>query len=58
MSTIVIQGRVGKAMDDRDATVSVGGHMANSDITYNRTIGDFGAAGETTSRDMGATGNG
>ena len=55
MKTMVVQGRVGKAMDDRDMTVSVGGHMANSDITYNRTIGDFGTAGETTSRDMGAT---
>jgi hypothetical protein len=55
MSTIVIQGRVGKAMDDRDATVSVGAHMANSDISYSRTIGDFSAAGETASKDMGAT---
>ena len=55
MSTMVIQGRVGKAMDDRDMTVSVGGHMANSDISYSRTIGDFSAAGETTSKDMGAT---
>ena len=55
MSTMVIQGRVGKAMDDRDMTVSVGGHVANSDISYSRTIGDFGASGETTSKDMGAT---
>jgi len=55
MSTTVIQGRVGKALDNRDATVSVGAHMANSDITYSRTIGDFGAAGETTARDLGAT---
>jgi len=55
MSTMIIQGRVGKTLDNRDATVSVGAHMANSDISYNRTIGDFGAAGETTSRDMGAT---
>ena len=52
MSTMVIQGRVGKALDNRDATVSVGAHIANSDISYNRTIGDFGAAGETTSRDI------
>ena len=55
MSTTVIQGRVGKALDNRDATVSVGAHMANSDIAYSRTIGDFGAAGETTARDLGAT---
>ena len=55
MSTIVIQGRVGKALDNRDATVSVGAHMANSDISYSRTIGDFSAEGETTARDMGAT---
>jgi hypothetical protein len=55
MSTMIIQGRVGKALDNRDATVSVGAHMANSDLSYNRTIGDFSAAGETTNRDMGAT---
>ena len=55
MSTTIIQGRVGKALDGRDATVSVGAHMANSDITYSRTIGDFSAAGETTARDIGAT---
>ena len=55
MNTMVIQGRVGKAMDDRDMTVSVGGHIANSDISYSRTIGDFSAAGETASKDMGVT---
>ena len=53
MTTTVLQGRIGKALDDRDMTIGVGGHLANSDITYNRTIGDFSAAGETTARDMG-----
>ena len=55
MKTIVVQGRVGKALDNRDLTIGVGAHMANSDISYTRTIGDFSAAGETTSRDVGAT---
>ena len=53
MTTTVLQGRIGKALDDRDMTIGVGAHMANSDISYNRTIGDFSAAGETTARDMG-----
>jgi hypothetical protein len=53
MTTTVLQGRVGKALDDRDATISVGGHLSNSDISYSRTIGDFSAQGETTARDVG-----
>jgi len=53
MTTTVLQGRVGKALEDKDMTIGVGAHMANSDISYNRTIGDFSAAGETTARDMG-----
>jgi len=55
MKTIVVQGRVGKALDNRDLTIGVGARMANSDISYTRTIGDFSTAGETTSRDVGAT---
>jgi hypothetical protein len=53
MNTSTLQVRVGKALDNKDATVSVGGHLSNSDLSYNRTIGDFGAAGETTARDVG-----
>jgi hypothetical protein len=55
MNTMVVQGRVGKALDNRDATIIVGGHVANSDINYSRTIGDFSAEGETSSSDVGAT---
>jgi hypothetical protein len=55
LSTTVIQGRVGKALDDRDMTIVVGGKHATSDLSYTRTIGDFSAAGETSSRDMSAT---
>ena len=55
MNTTTLQVRVGKALDNRDATVSVGGHLSNSDLTYNRTVGDFDAAGETSARDLGAT---
>ena len=54
MQTTMLQGRVGKALDDRDLTVGVSGHVANSDLEYTRTIGDFNAAGATSSRDMGA----
>jgi hypothetical protein len=55
LSTTVIQGRAGKALDDRDMTIVVGGKLATSDLSYTRTIGDFSAAGETSSRDMSAT---
>jgi hypothetical protein len=53
MTTTVLQGRVGKALDNKDATVSVGAHVANSNLSYSRTIGDFGAAGSTSARDIG-----
>jgi len=55
MNTTTLQVRVGKALDNRDATVSVSGHLSNSDLTYNRTIGNFSAAGETSARDVGIT---
>jgi hypothetical protein len=55
LSTTVIQGRAGKALDDRDMTIVVGGKHATSDLSYTRTIGDFSAAGETSSRDISAT---
>ena len=53
MTTTLLQGRVGKALDNKDATVSVGAHVANSNLSYSRTIGDFGAAGSTSARDIG-----
>ena len=55
MTTTLLQGRVGKALDNKDATVSVGAHVANSNLSYSRTIGDFGAAGSTSARDIGVT---
>jgi len=55
MTTMVIQGRVGKALDDRDMTVGVSGKLASSDLSYTRTIGDFSAAGETSSTDVSAS---
>jgi hypothetical protein len=51
LSTTVIQGRVGKALDNRDMTVVVAGKHASNDLSYTRTIGDFSAAGETSSKD-------
>ena len=53
MTTTLLQGRVGKALDNKDATVSVGAHVANSNLSYSRTIGDFGAVGSTSARDIG-----
>jgi len=54
MESMMLQGRVGKALDDRDITIGVGAHVHNSDIEYSRTIGDFSAAGSTSASDIGA----
>lgn len=53
MSTTTLQARVGKALDDKDLTIGVSGHLSNSDLSYSRDIGDFSAAGSTTARDVG-----
>ena len=53
MKTTVLQGRVGKALDDRDVTLGIGAHVANSELAYSRTIGTFSAQGDTNARDMG-----
>jgi len=55
MSTTHFGARVGKALDSRDLTIGVSGNIANNDVSYTRTIGDFEAAGETTQRDMWGT---
>ena len=55
MSTTHFGARVGKHLDGRDLTVGVEGNVANSDVSYTRTIGDFEAAGETAQRDMWGT---
>ena len=46
---------VGKAIDDRDLTIVGSGNIAVSDLSYNRTIGDFNAAGTTSSTDVWGT---
>ena len=55
MSTTHFGARVGKHLDGRDITVGVEGNIANSDVSYTRTIGDFEAAGETAQSDMWGT---
>ena len=55
MSTTHFGIEVGKALDNRDLTVSVGGNVANSDISWDRTIGDFAAHGETSVSDTWGT---
>jgi hypothetical protein len=49
MATTQFGVKVGKALDSRDLTVSGEGHVANSELAYDRTVGDFGAAGSTES---------
>jgi hypothetical protein len=55
MSTTHFGVEVGKALDNRDLTVIVGGNVANSDISWDRTIGDFAAHGETSVSDTWGT---
>ena len=55
MSTTHFGIEVGKALDNRDLTVSVGGNIANSDISWDRNIGTFAAHGETSVSDTWGT---
>jgi len=55
MSTTHFGARVGKHLDGKDLTVGVEGNIANSELTYNRNIGDFSSGGETAQRDMWGT---
>jgi hypothetical protein len=55
MSTTVLSVRASKHIDDRDMTVSGTVNTSNTDLSYTRTIGDFSAAGSTTSSDRWAT---
>ena len=55
MSTTHFGAKVSKHLDGRDLTVGVEGNVANSDVSYSRTIGDFEAAGETAQSDMWGT---
>ena len=52
MESNVISVEAGKHIDGRDITVTGNANVANSDMSYSRTIGDFSAAGETSSQDM------
>ena len=52
MESNVISAQASKHIDGRDMTVSANGNFAKSDMSYSRTIGDFGAAGETGSTDI------
>ena len=55
MSTTVLSLGASKHIDDSDITVSGQANAANTDLSYTRTIGDFSAAGSTTSSDRWAT---
>lgn len=55
MSTTHFGARVGRDLDGRDITVGLEGHVANSDLSYSRSIGDFEAAGQTGQSDRWAT---
>ena len=56
MESNVITAQASKHIDDKGITVTGNMHVASSDIAYNRSIGDFAAAGSTTGRDMWAYG--
>ena len=55
MSTTVLSLSASKHIDDRDITVSGTVNASNTDLSYTRTIGDFSAAGSTTSSDRWGT---
>ena len=55
MSTTVLSFSASKHIDDRDITVSGTVNASNTDLSYTRTIGDFSAAGSTTSTDRWGT---
>jgi hypothetical protein len=55
MSTTVLSFGASKHIDDRDMTVSGTVNASNTDLSYTRTIGDFAAAGSTTSTDRWGT---
>jgi len=54
MESNVISAQASKHIDDKGITVTGNVNVASSDIAYNRSIGDFAAAGSTTGRDMWA----
>ena len=50
--TMILSGEVGKHIDSRDITITGNANIANGDMNYSRSIGDFDAAGETSNKDM------
>lgn len=55
MSTTHFGIEASKVLDDRGLVIGVAGNVANSDIGYTRTIGDFTLVGETTASDVWGT---
>jgi len=51
IETTALSAEASKHIEERNVTVTGSINTAGSDMTYSRTIGDFGAAGETSSRD-------
>ena len=51
MESIVLSAEASKHIDGRDVTVSGSVNTASNELSYNRTIGDFSAAGEASGRD-------
>ena len=51
METLALSAQASKHIDERNVTVTGSINTAGSDMTYSRTIGDFSADGETSSRD-------
>ena len=52
IETMILSGEVGKHIDSRDITITGNANIANGNMNYSRSIGDFDAAGETSNKDM------
>jgi hypothetical protein len=52
IETMILSGEVGKHIDSRDITITGNANIANGDMNYSRSIGDFDAAGATSNKDM------
>jgi hypothetical protein len=52
IETMILSGEVGKHIDSRDITITGNANIANGDMNYSRSIGDFDAAGKTSNKDM------
>jgi hypothetical protein len=52
IETMILSREVGKHIDSRDITITGNANIANGDMNYSRSIGDFDAAGKTSNKDM------